>query len=54
MSLIVLDIEITEKNINEVLGIFIDGSLYQKIVNIINRQRGTQILYIELRGVLES
>ena len=60
MSLIVIDIELTEKNIIKELGPFIDGSVQgfsfvrQRLLNLINRQHGTQIFYMELRGVVES
>ena len=60
MSLIVLDIELTEKNIIKGLGLFIDGSVEgfsfcpPKTFNLINRQHGTQVIYMELRGVVES
>ena len=60
MSLIVLDIELTEKNIFKELGLLSDGSLQgfssvrQRLLNLINRQQGTQDIYMELRGVVES
>ena len=60
MSLIVLDIELTEKNVIKELGFFIDGSVQgfsfrrQRLLNLINRQHGTQIIYMELLGVVES
>ena len=60
MSLIVLDIELTEKNVIKELGLFIDGSVQgfsfcpQRLLNLINRRHGTQNIYMELRGVVES
>ena len=63
MSLIVLDIELTDKNINKEVWLYIDGSLQEfsfclpktfKPNNPINRQHGTQVIYMELRGVVES
>ena len=60
MSLIVLEIELTEKNKNTELGRFTDGSLQgfpfcpPKTLNLINRQYGTQVIYMELRRVVES
>ena len=57
MSLIVLDIELTEKNIIEELGLFLMvlyndfHSFHQCLLNLINRQHGTQVIYMELRGV---
>ena len=60
MSLIALDIELTEKNIIKELGLFIDGSLRgfsfcpPKTLNLINRRHATQNIYMELRGVVES
>ena len=59
MSLIALDIEPTEKNIIKELGFFVDGSLQahfvrQRLLNLINRQHGTQVIYMELRGVMEN
>ena len=59
MSLNVLDVELTEKNVIKELSIFIDGSVQgfsfcpPKILNLINRQHGTQIIYMELRRVVE-
>ena len=60
MSLIVIDIELTEKNIIKELG-FLLMVLYrdfhfvrQRLLNLINRQHGTLIIYMELRGVVES
>ena len=59
MSLIVLDIELTEKNIVKELGLFLlvlykDFHFVRQILlNLINRH-GTQIIYMELRGVVES
>ena len=60
MSCIVLDIELTDKNLIEELGLFIDGSVqdfhfvHQRLLNLINRRHGTQNIYMELRGVVES
>ena len=60
MSLIVLDIELTEKNVIKELGFLIDGSVQgfsffrQRLLNLISRQHGTQIIYMKLRGVVES
>ena len=60
MSFIVLDIELTEKNVIKELGLFIDGSVQgfsfcpPKTFNPKNRQHGTQVIYMELRGVVES
>ena len=51
MSLIVLDIELTEKNVTKELGLFIDGFVQgfsfcpsNALLNLINRQHGTQII----------
>ena len=59
MSLIVLDIELIEKNILKEMGLFF-MVLYkdfhfvrQRLLNLINRQHGTQIIYMDLRGVVE-
>ena len=60
MSLIVLDVELIEKNIIKKLGLFF-MVLYkdfhfvpQRLLNPINRRHGTQAIYKELRGVVES
>ena len=60
ISLIVIDIEPTEKNIIKELGLFL-MVLYkdfqfvsQRFLNLINRQHGTQIIYMELREVVEN
>ena len=60
MSLIVLEIELTEKNIIKELG-FLLVVLYkdfhfvhQRLLNLLNRRHGTQNIYMELRGVVES
>ena len=60
MSLIVLNKKLSEKNIFKELRLFID-ILYkdfhfvrQRILNLINRQHGTQVIYMELRGLVES
>ena len=59
MSSIVLDIEPNEKNV--IKELFFLMVLYkdfryvrQRLLNLINRQHGTQIIYMELRGVVES
>ena len=60
MSLIVLGIELTENDIIKKLGLYTDGSLKAfsfcppKLVNLINRQHGIQIIYIELIGEVEG
>ena len=60
MSLIVLDIELTEKDIFIDLVLYIDGSLQgfsfcpPKTINLISRRHVTQVNYMELRGVVES
>ena len=60
MSLIVLEIELTEKNIIKKLRIYIDGSLQgfsfcpRRLMNLINSRHGTQVIYMELGGVVES
>ena len=60
MSCIVLDIELTDKNRIKELGLFIDGSVQgfsfcpQRLLNLINRLHGTQDIYMELRGMVES
>ena len=60
MSLIVLDIELTEKNINQEIGLFVKMVFYkdfnfvrQRLSNLINRRHGTQVIYMKLRGVME-
>ena len=60
MSLIVLDIELTEKNVIKELRVFL-MVLYreflffrQGLLNLINRQHGTQTTCMELHGVVES
>ena len=60
MSLIVLDVELTEKNICKELG-FLLMVLYkdfhfvhQRLLNLIKRRHGTQNIYMELPGVIES
>ena len=59
-SLIVLILELTEKNIIKDLGLLL-MVLYkdfhfvrQRHLNLINRQHGTQVIYMELRGVVKS
>ena len=60
MSCIVLDVELTDKNVIKELGLFTDGSLQgfflvrQRLLNLINRRHGTQDIYMDLRGVVES
>ena len=60
MSLIVLEMELTEKNIIEKLGLFLmvlyrDFQFVQQwLLNLINRQHGTQVIYIESRVVVEN
>ena len=60
MSCIVLDSELTHKNKIKKLGLFIDGSVQgfsvcpPNLLNLINKRHGTQVIYMELRGVLES
>ena len=60
MPLIVLDIELSEKNINKEPALYIDGFfkdfhfVHQRLVNLIKRQHGMQFIYKELRGVVES
>ena len=58
--LIVLDIELTEKNVIKDLGFFFlvfykdFHFVHQRLWNPINRQHWTQDIYMELRGVVES
>ena len=60
VSLTVLDIELTERNIFKELGLFLmvfckDFNFVRKrLSNLINRQHGTQDIYMELRGVVEN
>ena len=60
MSLFVLDIELSEKDIIKELGLYTDGFLQgfsfcpPKISNVINRRHGTQVTYMELLGIVES
>ena len=60
MSLSVLDIELTEKNVIKELGLFLMvlykdfHYVHQKLLNPINRKHGTQLIYMELRGIVES
>ena len=59
MNLIVLNIELTAKNIINDLGfslmvLYKDFQFFhQRFFNLINRQHGTQVIYMELRGVVE-
>ena len=59
MSLIVLDIELIEKNKIKELDFLLKG-LYkdfhfaqQSLLNLLNRRHGTQNIYMELGGVVE-
>ena len=60
MSLILLDIERTEKNVIKELGLFIDGCVQgfsfcpPKTFKPNKQTNGTQIIYMEMRGVVES
>ena len=60
MSLIVLDIELTDKHIIKELGLFLMvlykdfHFVYQIFLNLKNRRHGTQNIYMELRGVVGS
>ena len=60
MSCIVLDVELTDKNIIKELGLFTDGSVQgfsfcpQRLLNLINRRHGTKNTYMELHGVVEN
>ena len=60
MSLSLLDIELIEKNIFKELGLLTDGSLQgfsfcsPELLNLINRRHGTQVIYMDLRVVVES
>ena len=60
MSCIVLDIKLTDKNIIKDLGLFIDGSVQgflfcpPKTFKPNKQGHGTQIIYMELGGVVES
>ena len=60
MSCIVLDIELTDKNVIKELGLFIDGSVQgfsfcpPKPFKPNKQTHGTQFIDMELRGVVES
>ena len=60
MSCIVLDIKLTEKNKIKELGFFLMvlymdfHFVHQTLLNLINRRHGTQVIYMELRGVVEN
>ena len=63
MSGIVRDIELTDKNLIKELGLFFFFLMvlykdfhfvHQRLLNLINRLHGTQDIYMELRGVVES
>ena len=60
MSLIVLDIKLTDKNIIEELELLLMvlykdfQFVHQRLLNLKNRRHGTQVTYIELHGVVES
>ena len=60
MSVIVLDIELTQKDLIKELGLFL-MVLYkdfhfvlQSLLHLINRHHGTQVIHMELRGVVEN
>ena len=60
MPLVVLDIELIEKNIIKELRFFLMvlckyfHFVHQRLLNLTNRRHGTLVIYMELRGVLES
>ena len=60
MSCIVLEIELTDKNIIKELGLFLMDLykafhfVHQRLLNLIGRLHGTQGIYMELRGVVEN
>ena len=60
MSLILLHIELTEENIIKELGNLMMvlykefHFVHQTLLNLINRRHGIQVIYMELRGVVES
>ena len=59
MSLIELDIELTEKNITKewdflLMVLYKDFHFVQKLLNLISRQLETQVIYMDLRGVVAS
>ena len=55
MYCIILDKELTEENIIKELGFFVMDRykdfhfVHQRRLNLINRQHGTQVIYMELR-----
>ena len=51
-SLIVLDIELTDKNMMVLYKDF--HFVRHRLSNLINRQHGTLVIYLELRGAVES
>ena len=59
MSLILKDVELTEKNRIKELGLFLMvlytdvHFLRQRLLNLVNTQHGIQVIYMELRGVVE-
>ena len=60
MYLIVLELELNEKNKIKELGLYIDvfvqGFSFSppRLLNLINRQHGIHVIYMEMRGVVES
>ena len=60
MSCIVLDFELADKNVIQELGVFLTVPykgfhfVLQRLLNLINRLHGTQVIYMELRGVVKS
>ena len=60
MSCIVLDFELAEKNVIKELGIFLIvlfkdfHFVHQRLLNLITRRHGSQNVYKELHGVVES
>ena len=60
MCCIVLGVELTEKNMIKELGVFLMvlykdfHFVHQRLLNPIHRRHGTQAIYMELRGVVES
>ena len=59
MSCIVLDIELAGKTLLRnweflLMVLYKDFHSVQRIVKLINRRHGTQVIYMEMRGVVES
>ena len=60
MSFILLDMELNGKNIVNELELFIHGLykdfhfFHQRLLNLSMRRHGTQVIYMELPGVLED